>query len=369
MRALRISSISGKARGVLAAGILLGLGLMWTAWTLYHRKPAPNPLLLTPNLALAVVHSQSLYFNGAARPWLLNTRPDLLIEADKSERSERTRNLAQAVQSSKLFRRLDREYRFDTLLFIGDPSQYHPLLEHLLDTKDWTLTYLDHTSLIFKRGQVTPWQPADLKPIRARFSLRADEATFLGLCATKLLALRLAPGAKELLNQGAALDPESLEVLGALANYHINRGEWNLALKHAKHALTIDPEFRPALASESQIFYSTKRFEEALAASKKLIQTTPDDPNLLFYHAKIAHQRHAYGDEIVALNRLIALGTEGGRPVSGYQIYLGQAYASKGDAQPAIDEFTKALKDSELSDEQRDFAQGLLAQIKSRAPR
>lgn len=341
---------------------------MWSSWTLVHRKPAPNPLLLTPNLALAAVHSQSLYFNGPARPWLLSKRPDLLRAEDKPEHSERTRNLAQAVQSSKLFRRLDRDYRFDTLLFVGDPSQYHPLLEHLLDTKDWTLTYLDHTSLIFKRGQVTPWQPSDLKPIRARFSSRTDEATFLGLCGTKLLALRLAPSAKELLDQGAVLDPESLEVLGALANYHINRGEWNLALKHAKHALAIDPDFRPALASESQIYYSTKRFEEALVASKKLIQATPDEPNLLFYHAKIAHQRHAYGDEAAALNRLIALGTEGGRAVSGYQIYLGQAYASKGDAQPAIEEFTKALKDPELSEEQRDFAQGLLTQIKSRAP-
>ena len=76
----------------------------------------------------------------------------------------------QAVQNPKLFRQLDRQHRFDTLLLVGDPSQYRPLLEHLLEAKDWTLQYLDHTSLIYRRSAETPWKPDDFVAIRERLA-------------------------------------------------------------------------------------------------------------------------------------------------------------------------------------------------------
>jgi hypothetical protein len=135
-------------------------------------NPPSSPQLVTPTLALEGLSAKSLYYNAAARQWLLKQRPELLTEEDRAADSERTRNFIQAVQNPKLFRQLDRRYRFDTLLLVGDPSQSRPLLEHLAEAKDWTLTYVDHTSMVLRRDPAPPWSAADLAVLRARFSER-----------------------------------------------------------------------------------------------------------------------------------------------------------------------------------------------------
>jgi hypothetical protein len=93
----------------------------------------------------------------------------------------------------------------------------------------------------------------------------------------------------------------------------------------------------------------------------------PHDPNLLFYHAKIAHEAHAYKAEIATLGELIKQADNVGLPIGGYQLYLGQAYAATGDAQRAVDAFMLALNDPTLPDDQRAFARENIARIKQRA--
>ena len=110
-----------------------------------------DPLVLTPAMALTDLKAHTLFYNAVARPWLLEKRPDLVPAEERAQPTPRVREMAQAVQNPKLFRQLDRQGRFDALLLTGDPSQYRPLLDHLLDAQDWKLTYLDHTSLIFRR--------------------------------------------------------------------------------------------------------------------------------------------------------------------------------------------------------------------------
>lgn len=347
------------------AVLVLGLGAMCSS-SIGVIPPESDPKLTTPILAIEALTANSLYYNGAARRWLLLLRPELVNTEEKDANSERSRALAQAVQSSQVFRQLDRRARFDTVLLVGDPSEYHPLLQHLLETKDWTLSYLDHTSLVFKRTAARAWQPSDLGPIRKHFG-RKQEAVFLAQAATKMLAVRMSAPAKELLDAAETLDPKAVDVWNGLAIYRMNRGEWSEALSNADRALALRPAFLPAVASKTQILFSTRKFDEALTLSAKLLAAHPDDPGLLFYHAKIAHERHAYGDEIDALRKLITLAEQGSRPTSGYRIYLAQAHAARSEAEPAIAEFSRALADPELSKEQRRFAEELLTQIKTRS--
>ena len=169
-------------------GVLMLAVLIWAAWQIgFSRR---DPLLDTPRLALAGLQAKALYFNGRARPWLLAERPDLLTPEDRDANSERTRGLVQAVQNWKLFRQLDRRYRFDALLLVGDPSEYKPLLDHLLDRKDWTLRYADHTSLIFRRDEGRPWVLDDFAAVRAQFAGAGanEQAEVLAQTAIRLLA-------------------------------------------------------------------------------------------------------------------------------------------------------------------------------------
>jgi tetratricopeptide (TPR) repeat protein len=327
-----------------------------------------NPLLTTPRLALEALNAKALYFNGPARTWLLAQRPELLVAEDRDARSERSRSFAQAVLSASLFRQLDRRYRFDTLLFVGDPSQYRTLLDHLIERKDFTLRYVDHTSVVFKRGEAKVWSLDQLAAVRSRLGSVTphEQADFLALTAAKLVAAHCDPEAKTLLDEALSLDAKSAETWSALAGYWMNRGEFAEALAAADKALSLDGQHLGALAARTQVFYATKRFDQAYVLSKRLVALLPDDPNVLFKHAQIAHEAHAYKTEIAALEKLIGLAEADRRSTTGYRLYLAQAYTAAGKGQPAIDNFIRVLADPELPEDQRKFASESLERIKSR---
>ncbi|MGV3532383.1 MAG: hypothetical protein ACO1QR_08425, partial [Chthoniobacteraceae bacterium] len=202
-----LSRRNRKLAAILAVAVLVLFSLPFLS-ALWRKE---NPLVTTPTLALANVEKGSLYYNAAARPWLVAQRPDLLGPEDRDPASERTRAFVQAVQNPKLFRQLDRQHRFDTLLLVGDPSQYRPLLEHLLEAKDWTLEYLDHTSIIYRRNGKSPWKADDFNQAIESFAdaSNKDRAQVLSQAANKMIAVRATPAAREHLEKAEQLDPES----------------------------------------------------------------------------------------------------------------------------------------------------------------
>ena len=344
--------------------IALALAAVIAGWR--HRNSVPSPAA-TPELAIRPLVSKTLYFNGAARPWIAKLRPDLLMPEARDEKSELSRGLVQAVENPKLFRQLDRKYYFDALLLVGDPSQYRPLIEHLLEAKDWTLTYLDHTSVVYRRDVSPEWKATALDALTPNFPRTKDRAAFFAQAAVRLLAIRRGADAKACLDKAQALDDRLPDIWNGNAIFRMNRGEWTPALTNANRALAIDANFLPALATKTQVLYSTKKFSEAYDLSRRLVEAYPNDPGLLFYHAKICHEAHAFTDEIRTLQRLIDRAESESQPASGYRLYLAQAYAKDGKAQPAIDEFNRVLADADLPKEQRTFAEDTLAQIKERA--
>ena len=356
-----------RVRMVMAAAAFAVLGLAVKVWFFAERD---GPLLATPLLAIeALPAGRSLYFNGPARPWLLARRAELLTAEDRDERSDRARAMVQAVQNPKLFRQLDRRWRFDALLLTGDPSQYRPLLEHLLEAGDFAPVYVDATSVILQRDAARGWEPGDLAPVRERFAQSPvrERAKFLALTGGRLVALRRADDGRRLLDEALALNPKSKEAWSGLALLHMNRGANKEAMEAVERGLAIDGKYLPALATKTQLLYASKYFSDAYDLSTKLVERVPDDPGILFYHAKIAHEAHAYRAEIAALVRLIAMAEAAERPVAGYRVYLGQAYAAAGDAKPAAEAFGKALADPELPADQREFAEDNLARIRKRA--
>lgn len=356
-----------RRRAVLAAAVVICLVVVASLWQWRRSRQAENPLITTPRLALAELEAKSLYFNGAARPWLLAQRPDLLTAEDRDERSDRSRAFAQAVVNPGLFRQLDRRYRFDTLLFVGDPSQYRTLLDKLVETNDFTLSYVDHTSLVFRRPGAS-WAPASLAMMRAQIAMASprERATALALAGTKLISLRRQDEGRALLEEAKALDPRVAEVWSGLALAAMNRGNWPEALGNAQHALSIDEKHLSALSVRTQSLFALKRFNEAYDLSKRLVELLPDDPNILFKHAQIAHEAHAFQAEITALEKLIARAIAEQRETGGYRLYLAQAYAAVSDGPKAVENFEHVARDPSLPADQRDFARDSIARIKSR---
>lgn len=323
-----------------------------------HREPE-DPRLSHERLALERLKDvHYLFFSPGSHADLQAARPDLVAAADE-------RAFARAVQMPPVFRSLDHQRQFDALLLSGDPTTYKPLLQHLGETKDFTLTWLDNAVLIFRRGGARPWAEPDLAVTAAQFQ-GENRARFLAGAATRLIAIGQLPMAKRALDQAQPQGGDLPEYWTALALYDGEVAHWKEAMDSLDHALSLQADYTPAMTTKAQILFGARRFDEALAISDQVVEEHPDDPSMLFLHATISHEAHAYEREIAALKHLIELAESQGQSTTGYRIYLGQAYAETGDAVPSLIEFKKALEAPDISPDQRKFAQSCVDKIGER---
>jgi tetratricopeptide (TPR) repeat protein len=376
--AVRFSPKHFRWISAVVAVAVLGAGgwLAWKHWVRPRLYP-PSPLVLTPQLALESLQARQLYFNGLAFPWLEKLRPDLLTDEDRQIDGARSRSFRQATQNPKLFRQLDRQARFDTLLLLDDPSNYQRLLDHLLEPeiaqRDFRLVYLDHWAVVFKRGATREWELADAEPLKAKVTgLRAeDRAAFLAKAAARMLAVYKFEPAKKWLDEAIAADSDSIDALSGLAGYFVAQGKWAEAESYADRALEQDANFAPALQSKVVALRATDHKIDAFRLSEKLNGLLPESPIRLWQHAQLAHEAGEYEKEIAGLNRLIALADAEGRPSGEYQFHLGQAHAFQAakdatHAPLAIEHLKLALRDPALPRDKRSFAEERLATIRER---
>lgn len=343
------------------SAILLLLGLHLAAC-----KPAPlSPDLSTPRLAVeevAAPENAPLFFTPDAQAF---------VPGEKDELAKRAAEYAKVLQDPRAWRALNRQERFGALLLTGNPAQFRPLLDHLRAAPDWTLTWIDATSLIFQRSRsAQPWGEAQWDKLKERFSeFPKREQVLLGVqVAHRLLALQRFDEAKAILDETLKIDPKSTAALTELASLHGLRGQWEPALEAAEKAVKSDSSYLPAAAAEANALFAHGRFSEALQRTRRLVREQPEDGPSLYLHAKVTHAARAFHEEIVALQKIIAMSTESGLPTGTWRVYLGQAYGATGEGERSIEEFKLALKDPTLSESERTFATKAIERIESRDP-
>ena len=380
LRVLMSLRISPKARRnfsriALAAVLVAVVGLGWRP---VKRWLFPiSPLVSTPKIAMEKLEARSLYYNNMAKPWLLQLRGDLLTAEDGDAKSARAVSFAQATQNPRLFRQLDRQYRFDTVVLLDDPSRYQRLLDHLLEPepekRDFRLVYLDHWVLVFKRGAAREWEPGDAEVVRQRMAglHSEDRASFLAMAAMKMLAVRQFEAAKRWLDEALSADGSSVDALTGLAQYYVWLGKWKEAEAFADKALAQSENCVGAVAVKVLTMRATKHMLDAFKFSEKLNTLIPEDPVRLWQHSQLAHEAKLYDAEIVALTRLIKLVQDEERPVAEYEFHLGEAHAFAAmqdgtHAPKAVEHFNKALADPLLPADKRKFAEERLATIRER---
>jgi tetratricopeptide (TPR) repeat protein len=335
------------ALGTLVFGIVVLFG--------GHREPV-DPRLTGEQMALAQIRDvHYLFYTPASHADLAAARPDLISQGNEHE-------FARAAQDPATFRIMDHERQFDALLLAGDTTTYQPLIHDLAEAKDFVLVWLDNSTLVFRRRGARAWSESDLYSTANQFQGQ-NRARFLAGAATRLIGLRQLDMAKRALDQAQPLGGNVPEYWTAQALYDGEVAHWTDAIAALDHALRIDSDFTPALTTKAEILYGARRYDEALAISDKVVAEHPDDPTMLFFHATISHQAHAYDREIAALKHLIELADAQGDSTTGYRIYLGQAYAETGDAPNSLTQFKMALVSPDISPEQRKFVNDCIARI------
>ena len=131
------------------------------------KKPPLHPNIATPAIAVETLDAQNPFFTEAARATISAKKPQWLATSSSEEEH---RAFLHAAQSPALWRQLDRKLHFDAVLLCGDPGEYRSLLNHLIGTKDWTLTYLDQTSLVFRRTPAKKWNIDDFHALLQKFA-------------------------------------------------------------------------------------------------------------------------------------------------------------------------------------------------------
>jgi tetratricopeptide (TPR) repeat protein len=340
-----------------------------------HSRPRPhpastNPNVTTPVLAVEVLQAWnpgSLYFTLSAHDYLAANKPEW-ISAHNTRQG--LLDFFHASQDSSYWRRLDHQFHFDAVLLSGDPSEYLPLLEHLITSPDWTLVYLDHTSIIYRRSPAKPWTLQDFQALQQKFANYApvDRAGYLTQSASKLLAIGQRVLAKQQLDESLRLDSNSPDTWTQMALCDLQTpGRQTEALQDTDRALKLDKDYYYALTARIHILVAMKRLDDALHVSEGLMNSRPDDSVVLYSHAMIAHQAHAYTQEIETLKHLIDIVAAEKQPVAGFRVYLGQAYELDGQAEAALDEFQKALDEGSLSEDQSKLVEVQMKSIRGQA--
>lgn len=330
------------------------------------QAPSGLPLNMAPVLEhVGAMGVKNVYFNGSAFPSLVKTAPSWLAAADRVATSERVRSMAQAALNPKLFRQLDRQERFDALLLVGDPVQFRPLLEHLIKTQDWALERVDPWTLVYRRGGVESFTKETIWKEVGRWegASAGVRATAAAAIAERLVAAGRLEAAGEVVERAQKWAPANAAVCTTEGWYRLARGEWKQAVAAAEKALKSDKKYRPALSVKAQGLYFSKKFEEAYQLSRELLAEAPEDPVMLFTHAKISHEVHAFQEEVEILRHLIVLAEREKRSTCWYEVYLGQALAAIGKGEEALQNFDRALADPDLPADQRDFAKSARAKV------
>jgi len=350
---------------------LVGLGL----WYVTRPVPPLSPELDTPKLAMepiaSLLRTKPLFFTMAAVPYVKEHWQDWSVPFGLPTPlpEELAVSFEAASQSSQAWRTLDRKWHFGALLLCGDPAGFRPLLDHLRGAPDWTLTRVGPTSLVFERNPAKAWTPADLPSLLAVFNTHSatEQKMARYLIAHRLMFLGETQAAKTLLEGVIAGDPKCKEAWTELANLHGMLGQWQESIKAVSSALAVDRRYRPAQMAQANASYALGRFEDALEVSRMLYESAPSDGTTLLLHAKITHAAHAYQEEIEVLHKVINMVRTASQPVGVWQIYLGQAYASTGDAAQAREQFHEAMKDTTISDSDREFIKSALQRVEPKS--
>lgn len=322
----------------------------------------------SPAAALERLETQgvkSVYFTGAAFSGLLAKPPAWLAVEDRSPASARVRSMAQAALDPRLFRQLDRQERFEALLLAGDPVRYRPLQEHLLRTGDWTLEWVDPWCILYCRGKGEELSVETVRVLAGRVLKEQGRGGAQGLAAMaeRLVGARRFEEAHVLIGLAGEADAGEPAVWTAEGSYRLARGEWAQAVAAADKALGLEKGYTAAKAVKAQGLYFSKRYEEAYLLSRSLLEGSPEDPVMLFTHAKIAHEVRSLQEEVDVLRKLIGFAEREKRSTSAYRVYLGQALAMSGKGEEALAELDAALADPELPPDQRDFARSARGRV------
>ncbi len=262
-----------------------------------------------------------------------------------------------------LWREEDRREPFSALIFTGNRiADIRPLIESL--SSDWYLARTDNHGLLFLRG--TPAKEGSMNEIATAYNDPRSQAIFLSQSALVLEAIDRQVEARKMMEKSLEIFPTDAHVLVNSAMLAASQKRWPQAKKNAKAALATAPDSMQARYLLALSLLETGCITDAATESARLLGQRPLDPPILQLQARISRANNDPTTEIDALERLLSLERKEDQAASPIHIYLAQAWARKGFATQALENYESALKGN-LSPLQKNEIQAAIKNIRQKS--
>jgi len=147
--------------------------------------------------------------------------------------------------------------------------------------------------------------------------------------------------AEELLRRVLIKEPKHKLAHGRLGYVLLERRQYDAAIEALREQTKINPFDDSAYGILGQAFWAQNKYEEAEAAFRKQIEVTPLNKLLHGNLGLMLIEWRKYKEAVPELQQAIALNPD---EAPKYEVGLGRAYTSLGQAQKAIEAFDRAIK-------------------------
>jgi tetratricopeptide (TPR) repeat protein len=334
---------------------------VWMSWRTRGEVASDFRLLLPSELAdeIRPLGNEQVFANPTALRHLLLLLPNGVgvVSLEDSARL--------ALNPSE-WREAFRRHRWPAVILSGPIGEYRPLLDHLLVSPDWHVASVTNHGFLFRHGPGLP--PRSLEE---KFRFRSDHETalYLAQIAGYYEAIRRTGDARACLERAVSLAPENTSVLSHAANFAVAQRRWQDALAHSRKALEKNLNLGHATLVQALALFETGETEQAEKLIDEVLLESPNDSYTLFLSARIRRTLNDYSGEAASLEKLVTNAKSAGVSHVDYQIYLAQAYAKQGLAEPALRSYRAALESDQLGPREREDIRGAIEAIESKRVR
>lgn len=363
---LRATVIGGAVFvGLLVLALLPRRGIFWVAaagvfsaglWNAYTKAPGNlrDPRLLAP---------WSLLERANAAGGRIFFDPNSLFHAaavipEKIEPGSSLEISARLASSPVEWRAEDRNTPFSAVVLSGRNELAGPLAQMLRELPGWSLAFTDNYGLLFVRGDRDLDSP-NKKSAKALFPNSRDRAVYLARSAGILHAAGKPESARELLRTAIEMDDKNSEVQASAALLAANEGRWRECQKAAQAALDLDPRSIQAPYLLALAFLESGVVAKAGQQIHPLAESHPNDAAILGLQARIAQANNDPSTEISALEKLLGIHKRTGMPAGALHARLGEAWASMGFPEQALENFRFALAENPTPEQRKHLEESI----------
>ena len=342
----------------LAATLVMGFGA-FQAFQAWQRDIREIRLLAPVDLLQAVGEGDGRVFINS--PALAASR---LLAPSLVSRAPDAASIAELTSSPVRWREEDRRDPFTAILLSVPIEGSRPLVEMLAASPEWSLAQINNQGLLYRRGAVRETPPS----AAPTFATKRDEALYGAQAAMVMHFLGENKNARELMAQARQTAPNDPLVLTQSATLAAAFKQWPTTKKEASLALRQDSSSTQARYLLALALLETGNISGAAEESATLFAKNPGDPSVLWLEARISREANDHTAEIAALEKLLALATKQNEEPTLIHIHLAQAWAKRGFAAQALQNYSAALQGN-LTPKQRAELENAMSTIQSRTPR